>query len=96
MIKNEENKLATKNKIINYYKVHKLKINSILSIFLSVLILFFILEQKKIKENNLASEKYIKAGVLLNLKNKVQATNLYEEVIMSNNKFYSLHPKSDF
>ena len=90
MIKNEKNNLVTENKIINYYKVHKLKINSILSIFLSILILFFILEQKKVKENNLASEKYIKAGVLLNLKNNVQATNLYEEVITSNNKFYSL------
>lgn len=90
MIKNEENKLATENKIINYYKAHKLKINSIFIIFLSVLIIFFILEQKKIKENNLASEKYIKAGVLLNLNNKMKAINLYEEVILSNNKFYSL------
>lgn len=90
MIKNEENKLATENKIITYYKVNKIKINLILSIFLSLLILIFILEQKKIKENNLVSEKYIKAGVLLNLNKKVKATNLYEEVLMSNNKFYSL------
>ncbi len=36
------------------------------------------------------SEKYIRAGLLLSKNQNEDAKNIYEEIIMSNNKFYSL------
>ena len=36
------------------------------------------------------SEKYVKAGILLSKKENKKAKTIYEEIILSNNKFYSL------
>ncbi len=42
------------------------------------------------KKNLIISEKYIEAGLLLSKGNKQEAKILFEEIIMSNNKFYSI------
>ena len=42
------------------------------------------------RKNNLISEKYIKANVLLSANKIEDAKNIYEEIILSKNKFYSI------
>ena len=49
----------------------------------------FVYEKNK-RKNILISEKYIKAGILLSKKENKKAKTIYEEIILSNNKFYSL------
>ena len=36
------------------------------------------------------ADKYLKAGIFLSNNNKDDAKNLYEEVVLSKNKFYSI------
>ena len=45
---------------------------------------------KKIKSNNLISEKYISTGLYLSTKDIEKSKNFYEEIILSKNKFYSV------
>ena len=49
-----------------------------------------VLNEKSKRKNILISEKYIEAGLLLSNDKINEAKNLYENVILSNNKFYSL------
>ena len=49
----------------------------------------FVYEKNK-RKNIMISEKYIKAGILLSKKENKKAKTIYEEIILSNNKFYSL------
>ena len=42
------------------------------------------------KKNNIIAEKYIQAGIFLNLEKKDDARQIYEEIILSKNKFYSI------
>ena len=42
------------------------------------------------KKNNSVAEKYIQAGVFLASGNKEKSFELFEEVILSKNKFYSI------
>jgi len=41
-------------------------------------------------QNEKISEKYIKAGIYLSSKDEEKAKNIYKEIILSKNKFYSL------
>ena len=49
-----------------------------------------VLNEKSKRKNILISEKYIEAGLLLSNDKINEAKNIYENVILSNNKFYSL------
>ena len=51
--------------------------------------LIFFKENKK-KENILVSEKYTKAGILLQKNQNEDALKHYEEIILSKNNFYSI------
>ena len=42
------------------------------------------------KKNNLIAENYIKAGIYLNSGEKQKSKIIYEEIINSKNKFYSI------
>tara|TARA_B100000767_G_C19307628_1_gene346217 strand:+ start:59 stop:457 length:399 start_codon:yes stop_codon:yes gene_type:complete len=42
------------------------------------------------KKNNLIAEKYIEAGLYLASNKKEMSKNVYEEIILSKNKFYSI------
>ena len=48
------------------------------------------MEKNYEKKNNLISEKYIQAGLLLSSGNIEISKNIYEEIILSENKFYSI------
>ncbi len=65
-------------------------------ILISFLILFAIslsaifLNYNKQKKNNLIAEKYIKANLYFSANKKEKSKEIYEEIIFSNNKFYSV------
>lgn len=82
--------LVFKQRLTSFIKENKIKfITFIILIIISVIVLLFLYEKKE-KENILLSEKYIKAGLLLSNNKNLEAKNKYEEIILSENKFYSL------
>ena len=89
----DENLDKNKNfseRIKPFFKKNKFKV--LLFVFLIFLILAFIalLNTNAKKNNILISEKYIKAGLLLSKNENENAKNYYEEIVLSENKFYSL------
>jgi len=90
MISNSENKLELKDKVINFWQKNKIKI-FIFGLILIIIILFVIYFYNKDKNKNiLISDKYVKAGLYLASNQKDNAKVLYEEIILSKNKFYSI------
>ena len=89
----DENLDKNKNfseRIKPFFKKNKFKV--LLFVFLIFLSLAFIalLNTNAKKNNILISEKYIKAGLLLSKNENENAKNYYEEIVLSENKFYSL------
>ena len=90
MEQNVSNKTELKDKLTYFYNTHKLKILLITGAFIMIVILFLFLKINSEKNNSLIAEKYIKAGLYLSENKKDQSKNLYEEIILSKNKFYSV------
>ena len=87
---NLDKKTNFRERLFSFFIKNKFKI---LSLILLILISFFInfsLSKITQKNNTLLAEKYIKAGILLSNNEKDLAKNYYEEIILSENKFYSL------
>ena len=84
-----ENKINFKNKLINFYNFNKNKIRTIIIIFFITLVTFVFLKQNSEKKKIVVAEKYIQAGIYLTSNNKIKATELYEDIILSKNNFYS-------
>lgn len=85
-----EKKIEFKDKLILYLKQNKTKfIISVILIFIS-LMTFFTIDFNQKKKTALISEKYIKAGIILSEGKNDNAKALYEDIILSKNKFYSL------
>ena len=59
------------------------------SIFL-ILVFFSIMKIHQERENILISEKFIQANIYLSSENKKKSLEIYEEIIKSKNKFYSI------
>ena len=85
-----ENKTDIKNKILNFYNLNKIKIYALVLILLIILISAAYLKYDSKKKNDLIAEKYIQAGIYIALNKKDEAKVLYEEIILSKNKFYSI------
>ena len=77
-------------KIKLFFKKNKFKIVLLTSIVFITLVSIAYFNTNTKKKNILMSEKYIRAGLLLSKNQNEDAKNIYEEIIMSNNKFYSL------
>ena len=90
MEQNLVNKIELKDKLITFYKSNKLKIYSLLVFTLFIVISILLLNLHYEKKNNIIAEKYIKAGLYLTSGEKNKTRDLYEEIIMSKNKFYSI------
>lgn len=91
MDKSEENKIEIKDKIIYFFNNNKAKIYIFIIILVTSLVLFSFLKVNNEKKNTIAAEKYIEAGIYLGSnKKKDDATKIYEEIILSGNKFYSI------
>ena len=87
---NLENKKDFKNRLIDLYNQNKLRLFVIILIILIILISLIFLKYNNEKRNIMLAEKYVQAGLLLAAKKEDNAKNLYEEIIMSENKFYSI------
>jgi hypothetical protein len=85
-----ENKTDYKDKIINFYNYNKKKIYLIFVSLILIIISLIFIKQNNQKKNNLIAEKYVQAGILLNSNQKKKAKNIYEEIILSKNNFYSI------
>ena len=85
-----ENKFSFKNKVTNFYNLHKNKIYVFSSILILALILFTYIKLDNERKNIKVAENYIKAGIYLSSDNKDNAKDIYEEIILSKNNFYSI------
>ena len=85
-----ENKINLKDKLIKFYNIHKVKIYSLIFILIVCIISYAFLKYENEKKNILISEKYIKAGFYLAADKKDSAKSVYEEIILIENKFYSI------
>ena len=85
-----ENKTDIKNKILNFYNLNKIKIYTFFFILFIILISAAYLKYDSKKKNDLIAEKYIQAGIYIALNKKDEAKVLYEEIILTKNKFYSI------
>ena len=90
MEQNLNDKINLKDKLTNLYKENKFKVYSFISILIIIIFFIFIFNANIKKKNNLIAESYIQAGILLASGNKSKSIEVYEKVISSKNKFYSL------
>ena len=90
MDQNLERKRELKNKIINFYNLNKVKVFFFILIFLIGVISTIFFKINSERKNILISDKYIQAGLYLSSNNDKKAKILFEEIIQSNNKFYSI------
>ena len=74
----------------SFLQKNKFKILSLIILIILLLVSIFVYDQIKKKRNILLSEKYIKAGLLLSNNQNEEAKNYFDEIISSENKFYSL------
>ena len=73
-----------------FFVEQKIKIILIFSTFIIILIIFAVTMIFQERKNILISEKFIKANIFLSSENKDKSKELYEEIIKSKNKFYSI------
>ena len=90
MENNIENKIELKDKINSFFKEHKVKIILLICIFFIFLIIIFALKINFEKKNKLISEKYITAGLYVASNEIEKSKQIFEEIILSKNKFYSI------
>ena len=83
-------KIEFKEKLIKFFKENKIKVFITTTIVIMVFISFIIFQSYKEKNNRDVSEKFISAGIFLASKDEEKSKNLYEEIILSKNKFYSV------
>jgi len=85
-----EQNLDNKSRLIFFYEKNKIKFYSFIILLLILIFSIFLFILNNEKKNNLIAEKYIQAGIYLNKKQIDQSIILYEEIILSKNKIYSI------
>ena len=78
-----------KNQLTNFFKENKKKIFIIIFFILIFFILVVFLNIYDKKKGSLVAEKYIQAGIFLSIEENEKSKKIYEEIIKSQNKFYS-------
>ena len=90
MDQNLENNKSFKNKAILFFNENKLKIIFLIFSLITVIIFFLFLSINSEKKNNLIAEQYIQAGIHLSSGQRTKSIKIYENIILSQNKFYSI------
>ena len=90
MEQNIDNKIELKNRLITFFIKNKIKIYFLFSFLIIIFILIGYLKISENHKNSLIAEKYIQAGVYLASDKKALSKNIYDEIILSENKFYSI------
>ena len=86
---NLNNKIEKKENLFLFFKRNKAKLIYSFIFLILIIILIFFYKINNAKKNELVSEKYIEAGLLLASNEFEKSKVLYEEIILSKNKFYS-------
>ena len=86
MNKEENNGAEKKNKLLFFIKENKIKFLITVSIIFLSIISLNLFKIYNLNKNDLISEKYIQAGIYLNLKNEKKSLEIYEEIIKEKNK----------
>ena len=90
MQQNVDNKTELKDKLIIFFNKNRLKIYFFVGTLIIFLFSITFWQINNEKKNNLIAEKYIKAGLYLVSGDKTKSKVLYEEIILSKNKIYSI------
>ena len=90
MDQDKEKNIEFIDKLKLFFVEQKIKIILIFSTFIIILIIFAVTTIFQERKNILISEKFIKANIFLSSENKGKSKELYEEIIKSKNKFYSI------
>ena len=90
MDQNINNKIELRDKLISFFKTNKLKIYVLIGILLITAITVSFIKINNEKKLSLIAEQYVEAGLYLSSNKKEKAIELYEKIIVSKNKFYSI------
>ena len=90
MDQDKDKNLEFTNKLKLFFIKQKLKIILIFFTFILISIIFLAMKIFQERENISISEKFIKANIYLSSENKDKSKELYDEIIKSKNKFYSI------
>ena len=90
MEQNLEDRVEFREKAKYFFNKNKKKIVLFLIFVFLFLCALFLTDYNKKKANNLISEKYIQAGLLLASDQKEESKEIFKEIILSKNKFYSV------
>ena len=88
-MENENLKPTFKSQILTIVQNNKKKLIIILCTLIISVISTILFNIYKAGQNKIISEKFIEAGILLSSKNLENSKKIYEEIILSKNKFYS-------
>ena len=90
MDENIEKKQELKSRLIHFFDKNKFKFFILISLIVIAIFAFSLFQINVKKKNSLIAEKYIQAGIYLANKKNADATLIFEEIIESKNKFYSI------
>ena len=90
MDQDADKNLEFTNKLKLFFMNQKIKIIIIFFTLILISIIFLVMKIFQERENISISEKFIKANIYLSSENKDKSKELYEEIIKSKNKFYSI------
>ena len=87
---NENRKIGVGEKITDLFNKNRSKIYILIILILASIFFIFFFKNQQIKNNNLIAEKYMEAGIYLSTNNEEKAKKLFDEIILTENKFYSI------
>tara|TARA_X000001036_G_scaffold398423_1_gene401300 strand:+ start:351 stop:860 length:510 start_codon:yes stop_codon:yes gene_type:complete len=90
MEESTDKNLEANNKVIKLIKDNKSRIIYLFIILIFIGTIFTYLEINNNNKNNLIAEKYVQAGIHLAAKEYKKSKIIYNDIIQSKNKFYSI------
>jgi len=90
MEQNLDKKNEIQERLKTFFSNNKKKFILLIIIILIIFVSFFLWKENQNKKDILISEKYIKAGLFLSNNKFEEAKNIYEDLTLSNNKFYAV------
>ena len=85
-----DKKIELKDSLLSFYKRNRYKIYFLITTLIIASISLIFIDGHRKKNNEMIAEKYIEAGIYLSAGKKEIAQKFYEEIILSENKFYSI------
>ena len=90
MEENIEKKQELKSRLLHFFDKNKFRFFILISLVVIAVFALSLFQINVKKKNSLIAEKYIQAGIFLANKKNADATIIFEEIIESKNKFYSI------